>query len=571
MGHNDIKASGGEPETLVQASPADGDSSPKPTYEELQAQVARLQRRVDATEAMMWGMDGHVTDDPEAAPVAVPVAGQLHTTGDDHEHLWDKLLTMPIFACHLDADGIVRSPWGTGLQRMGLDARDVDGARMGDAFPELHEAIADALAGGSSVARYTGEFQGSRWRALIYLASDAGIGGAGFVGLDMTAYWALRAQLDASQRRYLALADAAPVGIVRTDTKGSCVYANETLCRVAGVPVEDLLGEGWLNMVPEGDREMVINSLVTAIESGKPGRGTWRVLNAAGDLLYVAVTSVPERDHLGDVTGYLATLNDVTQRKENENEIQQLNDELNERVRVRTEQLEAANKELEAFCYSVSHDLRAPLRSIDGFCQLLIDDYGEVLDDSAHGYMKRARVASQRMGVLIDDLLHLSRVGRATLNREPVDVTAVAGGVFERLSSGRTPVPSFSVGEGLVANADKGLVETLLENLIGNALKFTGKEEHPEIEIGQTCRKGEEQVFFVRDNGAGFDMAYAQKLFAPFERLHSPDEFEGHGVGLATVARIVARHAGWIEAEGLTGRGATFYFTLEPADPISVS
>lgn len=231
-------------------------------------------------------------------------------------------------------------------------------------------------------------------------------------------------------------------------------------------------------------------------------------------------------------------------------------------------ELEATNRELEAFSYSVSHDLRAPLRSIDGFSQILLEDYAGELDDEGRSYLDRVRAASQKMGRLIDDLLGLSRVTRGMMNRERVDLSAMAEEVARGLREERPEkAVQFSVQSGLRAQGDPRLLRVALENLIGNAWKFTGKESEPRIEFGvdeELSRKGRVPVYYVRDNGAGFEMAYADKLFGAFQRLHGTEEFEGTGIGLATVQRIVHRHGGRIWARGEVGRGATFYFTLSP-------
>ena len=226
-------------------------------------------------------------------------------------------------------------------------------------------------------------------------------------------------------------------------------------------------------------------------------------------------------------------------------------------------ELEAINRELEAFSYSVSHDLRAPLRSIDGFSQILLEDYRDELDEDGRDYLGRVRAASQRMGQLIDDLLELSRVTRGPLRRTSVDLSAVAADVAGGLKAsdpGRRG--SFMISEGLTARGDARLLRVALENLLGNAWKFTSREPEARVEFGASWRGGR-QVYQVRDNGAGFDAAYAGKLFGAFQRLHGSDEFEGTGVGLATVARVIRRHGGEIWAEGKVGEGATFYFTLE--------
>ena len=238
--------------------------------------------------------------------------------------------------------------------------------------------------------------------------------------------------------------------------------------------------------------------------------------------------------------------------------------DLEKQVAVRTSELQAANNNLESFSYSVSHDLRAPLRSIDGFSLALLEDYAEKLDDQGRDYLGRVRAASQRMAELIDDMLDLARVTRATMQHAPVDLSALAASIAEEL---RMVKPERKVELiiqlGLVAAGDVKLMRILLTNLLSNAWKFTGKKEFARIEFGVQQENGV-QTYFVRDNGTGFDMAYADKLFGAFQRLHLTSEFPGTGVGLATVQRIVHRHGGRAWAEGAVGQGATFYFTVSP-------
>lgn len=230
-------------------------------------------------------------------------------------------------------------------------------------------------------------------------------------------------------------------------------------------------------------------------------------------------------------------------------------------------ELEAANRELEAFSHSVSHDLRAPLRSIDGFSQIVLEDYADSLDDEGRGYLQRVRAASQRMGLLIDDLLNLSRVTRGTLRREAVDLSAVALEVTRNLKESEPDREvEVDVQPGLGTRGDVRLLRVALENLLGNSWKFTSKTQGARIEFGVEKEKfhdGWHPVYFVRDNGAGFEMAYADKLFGAFQRLHGSEEFEGTGIGLATVQRVVRRHGGDVWAEGAVDEGATFHFTLE--------
>ena len=243
-------------------------------------------------------------------------------------------------------------------------------------------------------------------------------------------------------------------------------------------------------------------------------------------------------------------------------EIRRLNAKLEDRVEHRTQELEEANREMEAFCYSVSHDLRAPLRALDGFARILLEDAGHVLDDTDKDNLRRIIAASGRMGFLMDDLLKLSRIGRTGMCLANVDLGEMATEIAERLRSG-TPerLASILVNACPVVRADAGLMRTALENLVGNAWKYTRNNAETRIEFGMRV-ENDRTVFFVRDNGAGFDMRYASKLFSPFQRVHSPSEFEGNGIGLAIVQRIVHRHGGRIWAEAEPGRGATFCFTL---------
>jgi light-regulated signal transduction histidine kinase (bacteriophytochrome) len=252
----------------------------------------------------------------------------------------------------------------------------------------------------------------------------------------------------------------------------------------------------------------------------------------------------------------------LRQIQQREGALQQAHDELEQRVGERTAQLGAANKELEAFSYSVSHDLRAPLRGIDGFSLALLEDYSERLDDQGKEHLQRIRAATQRMGLLIDDLLNLSRMTRAEIRKERFNISTLAHSVVESLQEAHAKRPiEFRIEDGLEANADPRLLGVVLENLLGNACKFTSKRTSARVEFGKMHRNGS-TAYFVRDNGAGFDPAYADRLFGAFQRLHGATEFPGTGIGLATVQRIIHRHGGEIWAEGEVEKGAAFYFTL---------
>ncbi len=261
---------------------------------------------------------------------------------------------------------------------------------------------------------------------------------------------------------------------------------------------------------------------------------------------------------LGKERIILLAIEDITERKR----IQEVLARQAETLARTNVELVAVNKELETFAYSVSHDLRAPLRGIDGFSQSLLEDYGDRLDEQGKGYLQRVRAATQRMGQLIDDMLILSRVTRSEMRRGAVDLSTLARTVTEELQKTQPERQvEFIIAEELTVNGDAVLLRAVLENLLGNAWKFTGKQTEPRIELGVTQHEGK-RAYYVRDDGVGFDMTYVGKLFAPFQRLHTTDEFAGTGIGLATVQRIINRHGGKVWAEGAVGKGASFYFTL---------
>ncbi|MFA5182069.1 MAG: ATP-binding protein [Syntrophales bacterium] len=331
-----------------------------------------------------------------------------------------------------------------------------------------------------------------------------------------------------------------------------------------GLSREDLIGKSDYDFFPksqadsftEKDREVfkkkeLVDIPEEAIKTRQQGE---RLLHTK---------KMPILNRAGEAQFLLGISEDITEHKQAEDEIRRLNAELEQRVIDRTIQLEVANKELEAFSYSVSHDLRAPLRTIDGFSAALLEEYQDKpLDETGKTYLERVRKATQHMGRLIDDLLKLSRVASSDFHRESVDLSEMARAISE-VNQRNSPDRAVDVvlQKGVMIQGDYNLMQIALVNLFDNAWKFTVYAGHPRIEFGRTITGGK-TVYYVRDNGAGFDMAYAEKLFGAFQRLHSSSEFPGTGIGLATVKRIISRHGGNIWAEGEVGKGAAFYFTL---------
>jgi PAS domain S-box-containing protein len=332
---------------------------------------------------------------------------------------------------------------------------------------------------------------------------------------------------------------------------------------------------GYAEMLPEWTYEKFIEHVTAedcasvnakfrhAIENQSDWNFECRIRRADGQVRWIWATGRHQMNAVGNPTRMTGIIQDITERKRAEEEIHKLNAELEQRVHQRTMQLESANKELEAFAYSVSHDLRAPLRGIDGWSLALLEDYGSQLDSQAQTYLHRVRSETQRMSQLIDDLLQLSRLTRAEMRTEQVDLSVIAQTYATRLQEEAPErATKFTIQTGLVVNGDPRLLEIALSNLLNNAFKFTGKIAQAHIEFGQTEAQGK-RTFFVHDNGVGFDMTYAEKLFSAFHRLHKATEFPGTGIGLATVQRIIHRHGGRVWAEAYVNQGATFYFTLE--------
>ena len=370
-------------------------------------------------------------------------------------------------------------------------------------------------------------------------------------------------QLINSEREYRTLAENIPNNIIRYDLDCRAVYINHMLETIK-YSKSSIIGEPPSEKQFDGAKGIddYNQKLRRVIKTGKEEEMEIVIPDLQGNIHVHEVHFVAERNTNGEITGALALGHDITERKMVEEEIQKLNADLEKRVAERTAQLENANKELETFAYSVSHDLRAPLRGIDGFSQALIDEYYEMFDEHGKNYLQRVRLSAQRMAQLIDDLLNLSRVSSGEINVQKVNLSKVASEIADDFHETQPERKvEFMIHEGINVQGDGRLLRIVLENLIGNAWKFTSKKPVGHIEFGMQ-KQEDKTVYFIRDNGAGFDMNYSQKLFGAFQRLHSASDFSGTGIGLATVQRIIHRHGGSVWAEAKVEKGATFYFTI---------
>ena len=395
----------------------------------------------------------------------------------------------------------------------------------------------------------------------ICVAPEHGV--VGIYATDITERRRTEQTLRESEERFRLLlhqaSDAIYVHELDGDRAGRFLEVNESVCRMLGysreemlaMEVSDIRAPGSLARMPEIISKLrARGSLVFVTENRtKDGRTLPFEVN-------VSLFDLQGR------TVVLAIARDITERKQAEAELLKYRNHLEELVAARTSELESANRELGAFSYSVSHDLRAPLRAINGFAQALMEDCAAQLDTVGRGYLDRVRAASRRMAELIDHLLNLARIARLPLERKPVNLSELARTIAGELREAEpTRQVELVIQDGMTAQADPVLAGMVLRNLMDNAWKFTGKHPTARIEVGETVRDGE-PVWFVRDDGAGFDMAYVDNLFAPFQRLHSTADFAGTGIGLATIQRIVRRHGGrgWIE--GAVEKGVTYYFTF---------
>jgi PAS domain S-box-containing protein len=359
-----------------------------------------------------------------------------------------------------------------------------------------------------------------------------------------------------SETKYRSLIETTDTGFAIIDVEGKVLDANKEYVRLSGHNIlGQIIGRKVTQWTAEHDRARNAEKVRQCLEHGFVRDLEIDYADKDGRVTPVEINATAVETTGGTVI--MTLCRDITERKKAEDEIRHLNESLEQRVIERT-------TELEAFSYSVSHDLRAPLRAIDGFSQALLEDYENKLDAQGKDYLTRIRTSTRLMAELIEDLLTLSRITRTDMDIIPVvNLTRMAQSIIDELQRAHPQrIANIKIAGSLEDSADPRLIRIVLENLLGNAWKFTGKKPIAEIEFGST-KKDNKKVYFIRDNGAGFDMEYAEKLFAPFQRLHDAEEYPGTGIGLATVKRIVHRHGGTVRAEGSPNQGATFYFTLQ--------
>lgn len=498
-----------------------------------------------------------------------------------------------------DLDGHILS-WNRSAERIyGFEAAEIIGRPLmllnpPEAPNDSLRVLAHIAKGGrlENEERVRIRKDGSRFFASLTVSplrdSKGNIVGSSGIVRDITERKRVEQEVQRTRAELNAIVDSMGEGLYQLDTDGRLVFMNAACERMLGYPLNEILGLKMHDIIhsrlPDGTpRHSHECPLLSVLRQGDSFHtdSDWFICRD-GTFMPVEYTSSPliveEK-----LAGAVLSFRDITERRRAEEEQRRLNDlerrarreleaknveveklnaELESRVQQRTAELEVANRELEAFSYSVSHDLRAPLRSLDGFSHILLDEYHDKLDDEGRDFLRRLRNASQTMGQLIDALLQLSRVSRSEMTRQEVDLSALARQIANELQD-QSPERSctFEITPDMRVMGDPRLLQAVLQNLIGNAWKFTARREHARIEFGVGSGGGA-RTFYIRDNGAGFDMNYSNKLFGAFQRLHTVSEFEGSGIGLATVQRVVRRHGGKVWAEGRPHEGATFYFTL---------
>jgi PAS domain S-box-containing protein len=485
-------------------------------------------------------------------------------------------------------DGTVLS-WNHGAERIyGYTAAEILGKPIALlSLPERRDEVRellDAIGRGNRIEHFETERvrkNGQRIFVSLTLSpirdSANNIVGASVIGRDITQHMVAKQILQASEERYRALAFVPTQMLWTTNPRGEALDDAPQVRAFTGLTEDEIRGQRWTAALHPDDRDITARLWETAVKTLEYYKTEYRLRRCDGEYRWMEVRGVPVFDKGGEVREWVGTCEDITERKIALAEIRRLNDELERRVIERTVEWQAANKELEAFAYSVAHDLRAPLRAIAGFSKILTEEYATQLPEQAQHYLEVVANNASQMGKLIDGLLAFSRLERQILRKESIEPAELVYRALEELAEERKAREvEIDIGTLPSCLGDRLLLKQVFVNLLSNALKYTRGREGARIEVGATTLEqmrerhtgarrtdgADRTVYYVRDNGAGFDMRHVGKLFRVFQRLHGPEEYEGTGVGLANVQRIVQRHGGIVWAEGAPGSGATFYFTL---------
>ena len=473
----------------------------------------------------------------------------------------------------IGTDGVITDVNSAAEQACGQPRADLIGTELSSHFTEpalSSQAHQQAFRDGSvrdcalDLRHRDGHTTPVAFNASVYRDPGGRVLGVFAAMRDLTHIKRAESALRESEARLRAIFDNAPVGIDHRTPSGEFVRVNPQFCALTGYTAGELGSLQPERLIHPDDLGADLAN-TRRLLSGEIDTYTMekRYLRKGGGVVWAEVSRAMVRDPDGFPLLIVGIARDITEQRQAEAEVRALNAGLEARVHQRTAELQRANRNLEAFTYSVSHDLRAPLRAMSGFSEALLEEFGDALGETGSGYARRIEAASERMATLIDDLLQLSRVSRTAINLGPVNLSAEAAVIAGELRSGDSGRPvRFAIQDGVQVTADRSLIRTVLQNLLENAWKFTAHREDATIEFGTIPGQEAAICCYVRDNGAGFDPAYAGKLFQPFQRLHVASDFPGTGIGLASVRQIVERHEGRVWAEGAVDEGATFYFTL---------